>query len=284
MKLLTLNTHSLLEENDEQKLEWFVEGILKERPDIIALQEVNQTASAATADDGLAEGQYKISDGVPLRQDNYAAKVAERLRWAGVECSWAWLPVKLGYEKYDEGVALLSIGRKITAAKAFPISRTNDYDNWRRRAVLGIRVEGLPDWFYTIHLGWWDDAEEPFSEQWQRLKAQIEPPAEDAPVWLMGDFNAPDIFPDQSYAHIRSDGWVDMHMMATQKESDFTVSGMIDGWRDKLPDGNIGGMRLDYIWCSRRKDVLFSRTMFNGTKEPVISDHFGVLIDVKENE
>ena len=42
MKILTLNTHSLQEENYEQKLNWFVEGILKERPDIIAMQEVNQ--------------------------------------------------------------------------------------------------------------------------------------------------------------------------------------------------------------------------------------------------
>ena len=46
MKILTINTHSLQEENYEQKLCWFVESILKERPDIIAMQEVNQTADA----------------------------------------------------------------------------------------------------------------------------------------------------------------------------------------------------------------------------------------------
>ena len=46
MKILTLNTHTLQEENYQQKLNWFVEGILKEMPDIIAMQEVNQTAAA----------------------------------------------------------------------------------------------------------------------------------------------------------------------------------------------------------------------------------------------
>ena len=40
MKLLTLNTHSLHGGDWEQKLEWFVQGILEEKPDIIALQEV----------------------------------------------------------------------------------------------------------------------------------------------------------------------------------------------------------------------------------------------------
>lgn len=39
MKILTLNSHSLREENYEEKLQWFVEGILREKPDIIALQE-----------------------------------------------------------------------------------------------------------------------------------------------------------------------------------------------------------------------------------------------------
>ena len=50
MKLLTLNTHSLREENQEQKLEWFLEAVMAEKPDIIALQEVNQTVSAMGAD------------------------------------------------------------------------------------------------------------------------------------------------------------------------------------------------------------------------------------------
>lgn len=46
MKLLTLNTHSLIEPEYEAKREIFVEFIAKEQPDVFALQEVNQTASA----------------------------------------------------------------------------------------------------------------------------------------------------------------------------------------------------------------------------------------------
>ena len=282
MTLLTLNTHSLQEENYAQKLDWFIEGILKEQPDIIALQEVNQTADAALADAALWEGQYLIPAQVPLRQDNHAAQVALRLRQAGVDCFWAWLPIKLGYGKYDEGVAILSLGRKITSAEAFPISKANDYHNWRTRAVLGVQVEGMEDWFYSVHMGWWDDTEEPFLTHWNTLGDHIKFHRENGPVWLMGDFNAPDIVPSQSYVCIKADGWVDTHLTAAHKDSDFTVPGIIDGWRDKLPDQNIRGMRLDYIFCSQEKEVLSSHIMFNGTVEPIVSDHFGVLIHAKE--
>ena len=46
MKLLTLNTHSLIEPAYEAKRDAFVEFIRKEQPDVFALQEVNQTAAA----------------------------------------------------------------------------------------------------------------------------------------------------------------------------------------------------------------------------------------------
>ena len=76
MKILTINTHSLQEENYEQKLQWFIEGILKEKPDIIAMQEVNQTADAPLMEPELLAGQYPIPGALPVRRDNHAANVA----------------------------------------------------------------------------------------------------------------------------------------------------------------------------------------------------------------
>ena len=100
MKILTINTHSLQEENYEQKLCWFVESILKERPDIIAMQEVNQTADAPLMAPELLAGQYPVPGALPVRQDNHAANVALRLRNAGVSCYWAWVPIKLAHLPY----------------------------------------------------------------------------------------------------------------------------------------------------------------------------------------
>ena len=282
MKILTLNTHSLQEENYQQKLEWFVEGILKEKPDIIAMQEVNQTFNAEELPPDMLEGQYPIPGCMRIRQDNHAAQVAYRLRQAGIECYWAWIPIKLGYDKYDEGVAILSLGRKIRCVDQFPISKINDYRNWRTRAVLGVQVEGSDDWFYTVHMGWWDDELERFLDQWKKLNCCIAGKRMCGSVWLLGDFNAPDVIPDESYAHIVAGGWVDTYQAAQAKDSGITVPGVIDGWREKLAGKEVDGMRLDYIWCSRKRPILSSRVMFNGEKEPIVSDHFGVLIEVKE--
>ena len=46
MKLLTLNTHSLIIPEHEAKREIFVDFIAKEQPEVFALQEVNQIGRA----------------------------------------------------------------------------------------------------------------------------------------------------------------------------------------------------------------------------------------------
>ena len=282
MKILTLNTHSLLDKDYEQKLEWFVEGILREKPDIVAMQEVNQSFNAELMETDQLEGQYPVPGCMPIRADNHAAQVARRLRQLGLNCYWAWIPVKLGYGRYDEGVAVLSLGRPIRSVDAFPISRINDYRNWRTRAVLGIRVEGLEDWFYSVHMGWWDDELERFLDQWKRLNCCVMSKRMCGTVWLLGDFNVPDSITGQGYDQVASSGWFDTFKIARSRDSGITVSGTIDGWREKPADRKEKGMRLDYIWCSRKKEILSSRVVFNGEREPVVSDHFGVLIDVKE--
>ena len=47
---MTLNTHSLEEEDYEAKLHAFAEGVCRAEPDIIALQEVNQTQTSSPVD------------------------------------------------------------------------------------------------------------------------------------------------------------------------------------------------------------------------------------------
>ena len=280
MKILTINTHSLQEANGTQKLDWFIQGILREMPDVIAMQEVNQTMWADPIDSSMLVGQYPVPGAVTIRTDNYAAEVAFRLRQAGLEVSWAWLPVKIGYSKYDEGVAILSLGRGIRVIDTFPISKANDYQNWRTRKVLGVRLEGLEDWFYTVHMGWWDDVEEPFLHQWKVLNSCLTSKRIYGPVWLMGDFNAPDCATGESYDTVRNSGWQDTYLLAEQRDRGITVPGVIDGWENRVKDTT--GMRLDYIWCSEPRQVASSRVIFNGENQNIISDHFGVLIETKE--
>lgn len=285
MKLLTLNTHSLLEENYEQKTRDFVAAVIKERPDILALQEVNQSVNAKEADQELLEGYVPYKENkIPVRLDNHAAQVALLLRQAGIFSSWTWIPAKLGYGKYDEGMAIFSLNSPITEVDSFYISRGQDYENWKTRKVLGVRVAGSSDWFYTVHMGWWDDAEEPFEAQWNVLRRRLDEKKETGHVWLMGDFNSPAEVRNEGYDCVLNSGWKDTWMMAKQKDSAVTVKGVIDGWREKLKDCSeeITGMRIDYIWCSEEIPVDCSSVIFNGEREPVVSDHFGVMIQYKK--
>lgn len=279
MKILTLNTHSLQEENYAQKLEWFIERILVEQPDVIAMQEVNQTIAAPKAPPHMLRGLTSVSRGVPLREDNHAAVIARRLNLAGIPCFWAWLPIKIGYGKYDEGLAVLALNRTIRHAQSILISHADDYANWKTRRILGVQLDGMDDWFYTVHMGWWNDETEPFRHQWKATHTALAEKIKKSPVWLMGDFNGPAEVHGESYDFIAKAGWQDTYLLADEKDDGITVSGVIDGWRDKIAEPEkCPGMRIDQIWCSRKMPVERSKVIFNGTNGPVVSDHYGVIV------
>ena len=73
MKIMTLNTHSLAEPEYESKLAAFAGSLVQIKPDIIALQEVNQSRSAPPAASGwLRESGYvllcqRLKHSLPLR-------------------------------------------------------------------------------------------------------------------------------------------------------------------------------------------------------------------------
>ncbi len=275
MKLLTLNTHSLVEVNYPQKLADFTELILKERPDIIALQEVSQTACGAAVPQELLTEYTPCGEGIVIREDNHVYNAARLLAQRGLRYFWTWLPMKLGYDKYDEGIALMSL-QPIAEISAVPVSRINDYHNWKTRWILGIRPEDCSEWFYSVHLGWWDDTEEPFQEQWERVSSHL---LRHEHVWLMGDFNSPAEVRGEGYDLILRSCWHDSYILAEQKDRGITVGRVIDGWRDKL--AGTTGMRIDQIWSSQRAEVLYSRVVCNGIHSPIVSDHYGVMIETQ---
>jgi len=84
MKLLTLNTHSLIEPDYEAKREIFVNFIAAEQPEVFALQEVNQTAAAPLLGDAAATCIVPMQDWLGL--DNFArinkpSTVGQNWRW-----------------------------------------------------------------------------------------------------------------------------------------------------------------------------------------------------------
>ena len=210
---------------------------------------------------------------VLLKADNHAAAVARMLEEAGCAYHWSWLPAKIGYDRYDEGMAVFSRA-PITAAENLLLSQINDYNNWKTRRALGICAEDV--WYYTVHLGWWKDEEEPFADQWNILAAA----AGAKPLaFLLGDFNSEADVRGEGYDLILRSGWQDTYRLARQRDDGYTVVQAIDGWRD-APDA-AAKKRIDQIWCSQAVPVHSSRVVFGGKQEPRVSDHAGVLIEVE---
>ena len=92
---------------------------------------------------------------------------------------------------------------------------------------------------------------------------------------LMGDFNTDAIGDLQSYQQIQSLGLLDTFELAEQKDSGVTVEKAIDGWQ-----GHSQEKRLDYIFLNQAQRVLSSQVIFNNKNKPIVSDHFGVEVEL----
>ena len=195
IKLLTLNTHSLIENNYKTKLKIFTDAILQEKPDIIALQEVNQTINCTPVPENEPTGFYPCQSSVRITKDNHAYHIIKILNEKNINYYWTWLPLKNGYGKFDEGLAVLSL-KPILKTDTFLISNNDDYENWKTRKVLGILTDDKKEeWFYSVHMGWWNDNEDPFEHQWKKLNDHL---CKLKNIWIMGDFNSP--------AEVRNEG------------------------------------------------------------------------------
>ena len=90
--------------------------------------------------------------------------------------------------------------KPIARVQQFLTSKTDDYENWKTRRILGIQPEGSSDWFFTVHMGWWNDEEEPFIDQWKCIQETLKDPKyREGTIWLMGDFNSQDDVRGEGY-------------------------------------------------------------------------------------
>ena len=162
MKLISLNTHSLIEKEWKKKCRMFSDAVSNHHADIVAMQEVNQTHDAEPFDEDKLKhtGYIPCKKEIVIRQDNYMLEFVNHWKRLnpGKECNWTWLPMKLGYSKYDEGLAIFSI-HPIIEIKIGYFTAQTDYNNWRTRMILGALIDGNGEqqWFYSVHAGWWKE-------------------------------------------------------------------------------------------------------------------------------
>lgn len=269
MKFLTLNTHSWMEEDSLGKLQDLCDAIVRHSFDVIALQEVNQLMAAPLADSSLLGSYTELNKEYPIKEDNFAFLLQQMLQEKGLHYYWTWEPSHIGYDIYDEGLAVLSL-HPIQEARSFFASKNTAYDDYKSRKAVGIKTADT--WYFNLHLGWWNDGHDSFPEQWQRCMDMLEQLKQ--PIFLLGDFNNPAHLQNEGYELV-SQNWFDTYLLAEQKDVGYTVAESIDGWTD-----NEGGLRIDYIFASSPVRTRSSKVIFNGTNEPVVSDHFGIVVEI----
>ncbi len=262
MTLLTLNTHSLKEKNYQKKLSVFVSAVKKHKIDVIALQEIMQPVGNEASDFS------HINCGkIQLKKGNHALNIVNSLANQGEKYNLVWCGFKRSYNSFDEGLAILT-PHIVEDTMVVTLTPFDDYDNWKTRKALGVKIKG--EWFYSVHMGWWDSFEYEFS----KLKEEV---LQGEQVWLMGDFNAVADERGKGYDCIISSGIFDTYKLADNKDNGITAHTGIDGWGEGKTE-----IRIDYIFSSKKREVESSYVIFNGTNEEVVSDHFGIIVKEKK--
>jgi maltose 6'-phosphate phosphatase len=281
MKILSFNTHSLHggDRADGERVRELSRIISSEKPDLVALQEVNQNSNAEDTDLSFTDGYYRAATcvcPVPFKSDNFLLKLIWQLDLENTAYHFTWLPVKRGYGRYDEGLAVMS-RTPITRACGIYLSRTRDYGDWRTRMALLCETEGYSELFCCLHTSRYRDGREQFTDQWEELLKAIEGRER---VIVAGDRNQPSDIRGEGYDRVIESGFFDLYVLASEKTGySYTVDGGIDGWSD----GGDGVRRIDHVLTSYipAADRITYSTVLDGKRGRGVSDHFGVLAEIE---
>ncbi|ENK1242087.1 endonuclease/exonuclease/phosphatase family protein [Clostridium sp. FAM 1755] len=262
MKVLTLNCHSWQEEKQIEKMKYLAQIIYENNYDVIALQEVSQSINNKILFDNIKE-------------DNFAFVLIKELEKLGAnKFNLIWDFAHIGYDKYEEGLAILT-KHPIKEKKSFYISRSEDKNFWKTRKIVKCKINYNNNeiCFYSCHLGWWNDEEEDFKLQVNKLVQHIK---EDETCIVMGDFNNDAFLRHEGYDYIIDKNLKDIYDLSNSKDNGVTVIGNIDGWENNKKD-----MRLDLILSNKNLNVKYCNVIFNGINKEIISDHFGVEAEIE---
>lgn len=136
-KFLTLNTHSWMEDEQEKKLDQLAERILQEKYDVICLQEVNQEMESEQV--VQAPFYHAVDGAIAIHKDHFAHCLVERLIEKGLIYHWSWAYNHIGFDRFHEGVAILSL--KPLKPSELLVSDANDPTDYHTRKVLLAETE-----------------------------------------------------------------------------------------------------------------------------------------------
>ena len=101
MKFLTLNTHSWMEKDPEQKFQLLLQDIVENSYDLICFQEINQEITSAQVEAGPL--YQPLPSAEPIHQDHYVRLLVEKLAEHGQNYYWTWAYNHIGYDPRGMG-------------------------------------------------------------------------------------------------------------------------------------------------------------------------------------
>lgn len=263
MKLLTLNTHSWREENQMNKLKHLAQTIKEKDYDVVALQEVNQMIN-----EPLIKGSH-------LRNNNFMLALLGELEKIGGPTYYSyWEKSKTINEYYEEGSCVLT-KEPLLEVESFYVSQDNQEEARKARKIVRgtIKYKNREIDLYSCHLGWWQDEKEPARPQIDKLMSRLNP---DRLSILLGDFNNNANLRGEGYDYMIRNGLRDTYTLASKKDNGVTVKGAIAGWKE-----NKDLLRIDLVLISEDIEVVESQVIFNGEHKAIVSDHYGVEVELK---
>ena len=264
MKFLTLNTHSWMEKEAEEKFQLLLQDILEKDYDLICFQEINQEITSPEVEvDHLYQA---LPAAESIHQDHYVRLLVEKLAEKEKTYYWTWAYNHIGYDRYHEGVAILS--KTPIQAREILVSDVDDPTDYhtRRVAVAHTSVDGKEIAVASVHLSWWDKG---FQFEWPRIENYFSQVGK--PFILAGDFNNP--AGQEGYETILSSSLKlqDSFIEAKETKGTYTVGPGIDGWTD-----NQVPLRIDYVFASPEWDIQRLHVIFDDQNKPHVSDHYGL--------
>jgi maltose 6'-phosphate phosphatase len=258
LKVMILNLHCYQEENQEYKFSQIAKAIDELDVDIVCLQEV-----AELWNDG--HGDWNT---------NSAKIINDRLKKPyHIHADWA----HLGFNKYREGVAILSRYPMLKQESKF-VSKSHDPYNIHTRKVVMAQVHvpciGLIN-FFSAHLSWWDDG---FPEQFKRLSKWAAHNQTETVngTMLCGDFNI--TAGSEGYDLVVKSNEYDDQFLAANAHGVFEKIFKVHDpyWQHYLADD----YRIDYIFMNKASDlrVISGSVLFTEEDYGRVSDHCGYFM------
>lgn len=278
MKLLTLNTHSYAEENQEQKLDYIAQTIAEWDVDVVALQEVNQVIASKHIDHRELITFSPIDGQVNIREDNFALRLVDLLAEKGKTYYWSWAMTHIAHDTKQEGVAILS-KYPINNVTSYNVSESHDWLDYKTRRIIAAKItneKGQSFMAVSGHFSWWHgENNTEFHYEWQEAEKYLSRTT--LPIYMMGDFNNPADTDGYTYMVNTKLPIRDSFKIAEETVGDATVLKEIGGWT-----GLKEQIRIDYIFVPEDVQVKHHAVVYDGERQQTVSDHSGVLVETIE--